>query len=78
MKQDKQQLFVPQVKWYLADTKRTLSISLSHHAAIGLARVEIRYTQSYPLSVDRHITLNKPFIPHLAIISLSPETDFDL
>jgi hypothetical protein len=58
--------------------KRVVSIALSHHAAILLAGVKIRDAQSYSLPVNGHVAFDKPLIPHLAIIRLSPETDFDL
>jgi hypothetical protein len=49
-----------------------------HHTPIRLARVQIRNIQPYPPSLNYQIALNKPLIPHFAIIRLPPETDFNL
>jgi hypothetical protein len=49
----------------------------SHHTPIRFTRVEVRNVQTNPLTINREIALNKPLIPNLAIIRLSPEADFD-
>jgi hypothetical protein len=56
----------------------TAYTSASHHTPIRLAGMQIRNTKAYPLPIDCHITLNKPLIPHLAIIRLSPKAYLDL
>jgi hypothetical protein len=49
-----------------------------HHASIALTRVKIRDAQSYSLSTDIDEALNKPLIPDLSIVSLSPKANFKL